>query len=340
MEKNTQCKPAEPKWIREGAHLLREGKLVVFPTETVYGIGANGLEPEAVKSIFVAKGRPQDNPLILHVASVDQIASLVREFPLEAQKLAEAFWPGPLTLILPKSDAVPFETSGGLDTVALRIPSHPVALQLLKEADLPVAAPSANRSGSPSPTNAEHVWEDLRGRVDLILDGGATQIGIESTVLSLVGTVPTILRPGAITAADLEPIIGEVALGSGVLSPLEETEPSLSPGTKYRHYAPKAQVFLVHGTGEKYAEFVNGKREENIWAMGFEEDLSLLKIPTVSYGREDDFPEQATKIFALLRELDHRGAGEIYIHAPKTTGDGLAIYNRLLRASAFQEIYV
>lgn len=340
MKRETKVLKADEESIAYGAKLLRQGKLVVFPTETVYGIGANALDTQAAKSIFTAKGRPADNPLIVHISDISQITPLVSDFPEKARKLAKEFWPGPLTMILPKSESIPEVVSPGLSTVAIRLPSHPVALALLEQSGIPVVAPSANRSGSPSPTTAEHVLSDLNGRVDLILDGGDCNVGVESTVISLANEIPMLLRPGAITPEMITEVIGEISVNHAVLQEVDANQKVMSPGMKYKHYAPKAEVHLVHGTTEEFVKFCNKQNEPNIWAMGFTEDLKEIKIPAIGYGKIDNEKEQAAELFKVLRELDSQGAKKVYVHAPSTTGLGLAIYNRLLRAAAFRRIYL
>jgi L-threonylcarbamoyladenylate synthase len=325
--------------ICRAAARLREGGLVVFPTETVYGLGANALDEHAVAGSFRAKGRPADNPLIVHICTPEEIEPLVTDFPPTARRLAEAFWPGPLTIILPKSERIPAVTSGGLATVAIRMPAHPAARALIRLAGIPVAAPSANRSGSPSPTNARHCLADLSGRVDMILDGGSCAVGVESTVLSLAGEIPLLLRPGAVTIADLRQLLGEVAVDEAVTHHLEEGRVAASPGMKYQHYAPRAKVTLVHGGDEKFYSFAAENRGEHVRFLAFEEDKAALGGDFIAYGSAGDPAEQARRLFAALRELDEAGAQTVYARAPSAEGVGLAVYNRLLRAAAFREIY-
>ncbi|MDL2232780.1 threonylcarbamoyl-AMP synthase [Ruminococcaceae bacterium OttesenSCG-928-L11] len=334
---------ADSRTIREAAQLLATGRLVVFPTETVYGIGANALDADAVAGIFAAKGRPQDNPLIAHVTALDDIFPLVADFPESARRLAEAFWPGPLTIILPKSDAVPLQTSGGLDTVAIRMPSHPVARAIIRQAGVPVAAPSANRSGGPSPTTAKHCIADLTGRVDMIVDGGECEVGLESTVLSLAGSVPRLLRPGAVTVSQLRKVLGEVEVDAAVTHQLEAGVAVRSPGLKYKHYAPKASMTLVHADKSRFHAFAEEKRGEAVWFLVFEEDLNAMKAMganALAYGEEHSHSSQAKRLFSALRELDTAGAQTVYARAPSASGVGLAIYNRMLRAAGFHEIYL
>ena len=324
--------------VEKAAELLRAGELVIIPTETVYGLAANALNPQAVANIFAAKGRPQDNPLIVHVDRMEMIPPLVKEVPQAAVKLAEAFWPGPLTMILPKSDAIPLVTSGGLDTVAIRMPSQPVARAIIARCGLPLAAPSANLSGSPSPTTARRCADDMDGRVAAIVDGGPCQVGVESTVVSLTGPVPVVLRPGAVTPEMIASVLGECQVDKSVLAKLEEGQKAASPGMKYKHYAPKASVTILRGSSESFCREVNrrGGQGTGVCALCFEEDLPRLTVPAIPYGHEDDDLSQAQQLFEALRELDERGAQVVYAREPHAGGVGLAVYNRLLRAAGFQ----
>ena len=331
----------KPDDILVAAHMLRAGEVLAIPTETVYGLAANALNPAAVAKIFAAKGRPQDNPLIVHVADVTQALPLVRHFPVEAKHLAAAFWPGPLTMILPKSDAVPAVTTAGLDSIALRVPSHPAALALLQVCEIPLAAPSANRSGAPSPTTAQHVQADLSGRIAAILDGGACRLGVESTVISLVGGTPLLLRPGGVTVAQIEQVLArKIDISPAITQPLGEHESPASPGLKHRHYAPKAQLTLVRGSLRAFTTYA--KREQPDGLLVFNGDLDALRkagIPmrsVVPYG--DSTTEHAQQLFAALRELDSRKFGRVFVRPPSHDGIGLAVYNRLLRAAEFREI--
>ena len=252
---------------KEAAGILRSGGLVAFPTETVYGLGGNALDEDAARKIYAAKGRPSDNPLIAHVSCVEEVEPLVKEIPEAGRKLMEAFWPGPLTMIFPKSEKVPYGTTGGLDTVAIRMPDDPVANRLIALAGVPVAAPSANTSGRPSPTTADHVWQDMNGRIDMIIDGGPVGIGVESTIVDVSSAVPAVLRPGAITMEMLEEVLGEVSVDPAILGPLSADVRPKAPGMKYKHYAPKADLTLVEpGTGadrESRAEQVTGAEQKN-----------------------------------------------------------------------------
>lgn len=253
--------------LKEAAGILRSGGLVAFPTETVYGLGGNALDEDAARKIYAAKGRPSDNPLIAHVSCVEEVEPLVKEIPEAGRKLMEAFWPGPLTMIFPKSEKVPYGTTGGLDTVAIRMPDDPVANRLIALAGVPVAAPSANTSGRPSPTTADHVWQDMNGRIDMIIDGGPVGIGVESTIVDVSSAVPAVLRPGAITMEMLEEVLGEVSVDPAILGPLSADVRPKAPGMKYKHYAPKADLTLVEpGTGadrESGAEQVTGAEQKN-----------------------------------------------------------------------------
>lgn len=318
-----------------GARLIREGELVGFPTETVYGLGANALDARAVAKIFEAKGRPQDNPLITHVACVEEIPPLVRAIPAAARKLMEAFWPGPMTLILPKADCIPDAVSAGLDTVGIRLPANADARRLIRAAGCPIAAPSANRSGRPSPTTALHVLEDMDGRIPLILDGGACQVGVESSVIDATGEVPVILRPGGITPEMVERVLGHVRVDEHVMSPLREGDVARSPGMKYKHYAPKAELYLVEGgTAELIAAARSGGSLPSATAVMCSDD-DTAKFPgfiVLNTGKSDE--EYAHRLFSLLRRADELGAERIYAALPRADGDTLAIYNRIIRSSA------
>ena len=304
--------------IKTVAEILKRGGLVAIPTETVYGLAANAFDPVACGNIFKAKGRPGDNPLIVHICDIDMLGDVVSEFPEKAKILAEKFWPGPLTMIMKKSDKIPMVTSANLPTVAVRFPAHPAAQRIIRETGLPLAAPSANLSGSPSPTTFEHCVHDLMGRVDAIIDGGACSVGVESTIISFAEETPMLLRPGYVTLEQLRDAIGEVGLSKAVLEKLGDGERVLSPGMKYKHYAPKARVSLVKGTSEKYIEYVNEHSyEDSVFALCFDEDAPVLKVSTVCYGSEYSDAQQAERLFDALRELDEVGAKRVYAHSPK-----------------------
>ena len=332
--------------VRRAAELLRQGGLVAIPTETVYGLAADACNAEAVRAVYTAKGRPSDNPMIVHIADREMLPELVASAPPAAALLADAFWPGPLTMVLPRSQRVPLTTTGGLESVAVRMPSHPVARAVIRAAGVPLAAPSANRSGSPSPTTYRHCIDDLWGLVDAVVESDDCAVGVESTVVSLLGEVPQILRPGAVTPEDIRRVCGGVTVADAVLHLLPQDAAAPSPGMKYKHYAPAAALTLVAGSQSDYAAYVNrlyGERcrageEGGFYAMCFDEDVSLLQAPTISYGAAYDYASQAQNLFDVLRQLDKLEAAEVCVHAPEPEEIGLAVYNRLLRAAAFRVV--
>ena len=323
--------------IKKAAELIRAGEVVGMPTETVYGLAANAFNENAVRKIFAAKGRPADNPLIVHVSSFEEISPLVTEIPVLARKCAELFWPGPLTMIMPKSDMIPMVTSGGLDTVGIRMPSNNTARAFIKECGCPIAAPSANLSGSPSPTTASHVLNDMNGRIPAIIDGGACGVGVESTVISFEGDGIRLLRPGFVSAEDLREVTENVLIDKGVLEMLDENARVSSPGMKYKHYAPKAEVSIVCGNSGEFNDFCMKNASADDVLMVFDEsDAAGLENRLLVLGKSDE--EQAQRLFDALRELDEIGAKKVYARCPNKTGVGLAVYNRLLRAAAFRVI--
>ena len=325
--------------IKEAARILREGGLVVFPTETVYGLGGNGLSKKSAERIYAAKGRPSNNPLIIHIATPDEADKYAVTDELY-RRLSSAFMPGPLTVVLPKRDCIPYATTGGLDTVAVRCPDHPVAHALLAECDFPVAAPSANLSGKPSPTLARHVITDLSGRVDMIIDGGESDIGLESTIIKIdrdeEGEYLTLLRPGAITVDALTCVCDRVVIAPAVLEQLKEGERPLSPGMMYRHYAPTTPLVLLEGDPANVLAFLQKEQEERSCAiLCYLEELPHLKdVHLFPVGGREDLATQAHSLFSLLREADRAGADIMYAHLPDTDGLGLALYNRMIRAAA------
>ena len=331
---NTKILTTTKKDIALAGEIIKNGGLVAFPTETVYGLGANALDEKAVKSIYAAKGRPSDNPLIVHIAEKEDIVPLVKEVTPAAKALIDEFFPAPLTIILEKSEIIPDATSGGLDTVAVRMPKNETARALIKASGCPIAAPSANTSGLPSPTKAQHVIDDMSGKIDAIIDGGDCDYGVESTVITLATGVPTILRPGAVTKEMLEAVLGRVEISPAVLSGMAENETAASPGMKYKHYSPKAEIILVEGKKERFEEFVNTKK--NAFALCFEGDC--VNIPHLTYGSESDDLSQAKELFDALRRLDETGAKKVYARAPHKNGVGMAVYNRIIRAAAFKVI--
>ncbi len=326
---------ASERDLYRAAEILRHGGLVVFPTETVYGLGGNGLDATAAMRIYAAKGRPSDNPLILHLSDPRE-AERYAETNEIYYRLAKAFMPGPLTVILPKKDIVPSEATGGLDTVALRCPSHPVARRLVALAGIPIAAPSANLSGKPSPTSAAHVAADLNGRVDMILDGGDCEIGLESTIVKIDGENLILLRPGGITYDALTMVCKQVTVADAVTHLLAEGERPLSPGMKYRHYAPTSPVVLLDGTREAVLAYLQKMQTEKKCAiLCYNEEIPHLKNERLlPVGGEFDLAAQAKHLFSALREADATDAEIIYAHLPPQDGMGLALYNRMIRAAA------
>lgn len=340
---DTECISDEE--LREAAQLLRDGGLVAFPTETVYGLGANALDEQAARKIYAAKGRPSDNPLIAHISCMEELVPLVAEIPEAGKRLAEAFWPGPLTMVFPKSGRVPYGTTGGLDTVAVRMPSDPVANHLIRLAGVPVAAPSANTSGRPSPTTAMHVWEDMNGKIDMIIDGGPVGIGVESTIVDVSGSVPVLLRPGAVTMEMLEEVVGHVEIDPAIQGPPKEGLRPKAPGMKYRHYAPKAALTLVEGEREDVAAEINrlvrqqhadGKR---VGVICTEETKELYQTDILrSVGIRAHEETIAHNLFAVLREFDDLQVDVIYSESFSKDHLGQAIMNRLTKAAGYHVI--
>ena len=325
--------------IEIAAAALRRGGLVIFPTETVYGLGADATSADAARSIYAAKGRPSDNPLIIPVSSPEQAEKYAVTNELY-YRLAKKFMPGPLTVILPRKDTIPKETAGGLDTVAVRCPSHPIANALIAAAGIPIAAPSANISGKPSPTNAQDVIFDMDGRVDIIIDGGECDIGLESTIVKLDGSKGVLLRPGAITSDALSCVLDELEIAPAVLEKLAENERPLSPGMKYRHYAPDAPLVLLDGDGQSVLNFMKST-PDNALLLCYDEELEALRgKKTLPIGAKDDLKTQAHRLFSSLRQADRENAKIIYAHLPPKEGLGLALYNRMLRAAAHTVKYI
>lgn len=322
--------------LNRAADIIRRGGLVVFPTETVYGLGGNALDADAANRIYAAKGRPSDNPLIIHIAD-PRDAERYAEASEAYYRLAKAFMPGPLTVILPKKDAIPLSVTGGLSTVAVRCPAHPVAQALIRKAGVAIAAPSANLSGKPSPTSAEHVVHDLSGRVDMIIDGGDCEIGLESTIVSLDGNRATLLRPGAVTRDALACVLEEVTVSEAVERKLKMNERPLSPGMKYRHYAPDAPLVLLTGDDERIIDFLRAEQEKEggCVILAYDEEISRLSPEgLLPVGRRDDLARQAQTLFSRLREADTLHPRIVYAHLPPKDGLGLALYNRMIRAAA------
>lgn len=339
MNIKTVLRPADEAGIDQAAQLLRRGEIFALPTETVYGIAADARQGAAVRKIFEAKGRPQDNPLIVHVAGPEMLPGLVAEIPERAQLLISAFCPGPLTIIMPRGPEVADECCAGLDTVGIRMPSHPVAREVIRRSGCAFAAPSANLSGRPSPTNAQDVLADMDGRLPLILDGGECAVGVESTVVSVVGPKPTLFRPGHITLEDLERALGEeVEVSAAILEKLPEGAVVRSPGMKYKHYAPKADITILDGSFEQFRAYVQAHADQNPSCLCFTGEASQLGVPCVEYGCEGDGADQAKHLFRSLRALDEQGDGVVYARCPGRDGLSMAVYNRLVRAAAFRVV--
>lgn len=327
------------KDLQTAAELIKNGNIVGIPTETVYGLGANASDPEAVRKIFAAKGRPADNPLIVHLAEFSDAVKYTSSIPELAYKLAEHFCPGPLTIILPKNDRIPMVTSGGLDTVGIRIPSHPVMHRIIELSGCAIAAPSANTSGLPSCTSAEHVMKDMNGKISAVVDGGQSKFGVESTVIAIEGDDSVrILRPGCITKEMLEKYCAEVIVDHAVLDGLAENEKAASPGMKYKHYSPKADVIMIEGSLHDFTEYVARFDRDTTYSLIFTGEEKDFPYNCLTYGA--DSLEQAHYLFQRLRELDELGAERVFVRAPSAEGVGLAVYNRLIRAAGFEVIRI
>lgn len=329
--------------LKKQAKLLRNGNTVIFPTETVYGLGANALDETAVKKIYEAKGRPSDNPLIVHIYDKSEVYDLAKDISEKAEAIMDKFWPGPITIILNKKDIIPKITSGGLDTVAIRMPSHKIAREIIKEAGVPIAAPSANISGKPSPTKANHVYEEMNGRVNGIVLGGDSNFGLESTVLDLTEDIPMILRPGSITKEDLEKVINRVDVDPS-LSKIEDNEKAKAPGMKYTHYAPNADVYIVSGKDDKVVDKVNSMIKVNskndiktgVMCLTKNKEKYIGEVITLGNSLE----EVGHNLFNVLREMDKRNVDIIYSEDFPTEGVGQAIMNRLLKSAGYKIIKV
>lgn len=344
-----------PGWedqLDTAAQVLKSGGLVAFPTETVYGLGANALDSQAVEGIYKAKGRPADNPLIVHIADVNDIEALVGTIPKAVPLLTDTFWPGPLTLVMPKSERIPSIITAGLDSVGIRMPSHPIALALIKKAGIPVAAPSANSSGRPSPTLAKHVIDDLSGKVDIIIDGGSTHVGVESTVLDVTTNPPVILRPGGVTYEHLQRLLGKIDSDPALNIKANENARPRSPGMKYRHYAPKAALLLLQGSAEHVASEISRRAKlynregGHVGLLITDETACLYEASLYSFckilsmGSRKEPETLAANLFRCLREFDERGIDFILAETPDVNGIGQAVLNRLLKASGGNSISV
>lgn len=337
MEYNTLMLSVSDEDINAAAEFIKKGELIGFPTETVYGLGANALDPEAVADIYRAKGRPSDNPLIVHLSDFSEAENYVREIPDTAARLMAEFSPGPITAILPKKDIIPQITSGGLDTVGIRVPANETARKFIKACAVPIAAPSANLSGSPSPTSAKYVYEDMNGRIPAIIDGGECAVGVESTVVCFEGEKVKILRPGFVSGEDMINAGFEVLYARGITEKINDGEKILSPGMKYKHYAPKAEITILDGSLEDFIGYVSKNSDEKTYSMIFDGDAE--NFPNDRYVTYGDTPEEeARELFGVLRKLDDIHAEKVYARKPRENGVGLAVYNRLLRAAAFRVI--
>ena len=332
--------------MKEAGQVLKDGGLVAFPTETVYGLGGDALDAQASQKIYAAKGRPSDNPLIIHIADWEHLSAIVREIPEAAKKLADAFWPGPLTMIFNKSDLVPMETTGGLTTVAVRMPDHPVARDLIRYGGGYVAAPSANTSGRPSPATAEHVKDDLMGKIDMIVDGGHVGIGLESTIVDLTSDTPVILRPGYVNQQMLEEVLGKVEMDRGLIAADSHIKPK-APGMKYRHYAPKGNLVIVEGEQDAVISWIEAKSREyaeegyKVGVIGTDETVDSYSTGFVrSIGSRQQEESIACHLFDVLREFDDLGASYIFSESFDTPKMGQAIMNRLLKAAGHQVVRV
>ena len=320
----------------KAAAIIKAGGLVAIPTETVYGLGADGLDPEAVAQIFAVKGRPQDNPLILHVSCVEELEQLCHDIPQSAYALAEAFWPGPLTMVLPAKACIPKCTTAGLPTVAVRCPDSEITREIIRLSGVPIAAPSANISGKPSTTTAQHVYHDHQGKIPLIVDGGACRVGVESTIVDLTETPPRLLRPGGVTPEQLTELLGELTVDKAVTASVDKDEVVKAPGMKYRHYAPQCQVLIVSGSTQKAASWIRDNFREGDRVLCFEEELPLYEgCNALSYGKEADVDTLSAGLFAALRELDDPSIHQVYARCPVGGGVAYAVQNRLKKAAAF-----
>ncbi len=332
----TKIEPFSPESAAAAAQILKSGGLVAIPTETVYGLAANALDEKAVRTVFEAKGRPQDNPLIVHVSDMEMIAPLVTEIPGIAKRLAEKFWPGPLTMIFNKSDIIPMATSGGLSTVAVRMPDNEAAREIIRRCGFPLAAPSANTSGKPSPTAAKHVFDDMNGKIPLIIDAGECSVGVESTVICFENGKIRILRPGGITPGELSEF-AEVVVDKAVTSQPKADERVISPGMKYKHYSPKADVYIINAHGKAFKDYClkRARSEPRLLALCAGEAAGEIFL---DYGKTSR--EQAQRLFSMLRKADELGVDTVLVEMPSREEMGLAVYNRLLRAAAFRIVEI
>ena len=330
---------SEADTARRAAEIIRQGGLLGIPTETVYGLGANGLDENAVLKIFEAKGRPQDNPLILHVSGPEQVEDFCHHIPEAATRLMDRFWPGPLTLVLPARDNVPRRTTAGLDTVAIRCPDNDLTRKIIRLAGVPIAAPSANISGKPSPTTAEHVLHDMDGKIQAIVDGGPCSVGVESTIVDLTGQTPRLLRPGGITPEQLKAVLGELIVDKAVVGEVDPREVVRAPGMKYTHYTPAGEVIIVTGSGEAAARYILPRLGAHDRVLCYQEELELYPPEkALAYGLEQQPETLARGLFAALRALDSEEIETIYARCPSGGGAAYAVANRLKKAAGFHII--
>lgn len=334
--KTLRLSAAAPETAATAAALIRSGELVAIPTETVYGLGADGLSEAAVAKIFEAKGRPQDNPLILHISAPEEMERFCHSIPQSAYDLARAFWPGPLTMVLPARDCVPRRTTGGLSTVAVRCPDNAVTRQIIRLSGVPIAAPSANLSGKPSTTTAQHVLHDHDGKIAAVVDGGPCRVGVESTIVDLTEQRPRLLRPGGITPEQLMGVLGDLLIDKAVTAQIDKDAVVKAPGMKYRHYAPAEPVVIVSGSRERAAAYIRRHFQPGDRVLCFEEELPLYAgCAPLAYGREADVSTLSAGLFAALRELDDPAIHQVYARCPVGGGVAYAVQNRLKKAAAF-----
>ena len=338
---NTEIKSPDTDVMQQAASLLRAGEIVGFPTETVYGLGADAKNAQAVRRIFLAKGRPQDNPLIVHIAQMQDMYLYGEQINEKTRLLAKKFWPGPLTLVVKSAPCIAKEVTCGLDTVGLRCPENEIARALIAACGLPIAAPSANRSGRPSPTTAQHVFEDMSGKIPLILDGGPCSVGVESTVISMVNDTPLLLRPGIISREAIEDIIGPIDISPAIAEQLPDDSRVQSPGMKYRHYAPNCPLYVVDGSSKAVLTYINHNATENTGILCFDGEENLFACGhVISLGDANDAHALSQHLFGALRQFDEKNTTQIYARICRSDGEFLGVYNRLLKASGFSRIEV
>ena len=335
----TQLLPPNKDSISLACELLKQGEIVALPTETVYGLAGDCTNPLAIKKIFEAKGRPNDNPLIVHISNLNMLDKIVSRVPEDAKKLMNVFWPGPLTIIMPKGNGVANETCAGLDSVGVRMPNNKIALEIIEKSGIAFSAPSANISGKPSPTTALDVYEDMNTKIPLIIDGGDCIAGVESTVISVLESTPIILRPGVITKEQIESVLNKpIVVANEVTEGVKENSIVRSPGMKYKHYAPNADITILKGPLNKFVEYVNKNKTQETYVLCFDGEEKFFNLPCITFGSASDAKSQAQKLFTALRTLDKTNAKQVFARCPETTGVSLAVYNRLIRSAGFKII--